>query len=101
MDVISFVSQKGGSGKSSLTLCCAVAAEQAGRRTLILDMDGQATAEAWYQDRETKEEEKENEDDENGCLTQSIGHGRDGFIHQIRLVVYWDDLYTRWQRSLN
>ena len=54
MDVISFVSQKGGAGKSSLTLCCAVAAEQAGRRTLVIDMDLQATAEAWYQDREAE-----------------------------------------------
>jgi len=54
VDVVSFVSQKGGSGKSSLTLCCAVAAEQAGRHTLVIDMDGQATAETWYQDREAE-----------------------------------------------
>lgn len=52
MRVISFVTQKGGSGKTTLTFNCAVAADEAGYRTLILDMDPQGTAEAWYQDRE-------------------------------------------------
>jgi chromosome partitioning protein len=52
MRVLSFVTQKGGAGKTTLTICCAVAAEQAGYQTLILDMDPQGTAEAWYQDRE-------------------------------------------------
>jgi chromosome partitioning protein len=52
MMVICFVTQKGGSGKTTLAVNCAVAAEQAGARTLILDMDAQATAEAWYQSRE-------------------------------------------------
>ena len=54
MRVITFVTQKGGSGKTALTTSCAVAAEQAGHRTLILDMDPQGTAEAWYQDREAE-----------------------------------------------
>ncbi|MHB1425658.1 MAG: AAA family ATPase [Gemmataceae bacterium] len=52
MRVLSFVSQKGGVGKSTLTLSCAVAAEQNGYRVLIVDMDPQGTAEAWYQDRD-------------------------------------------------
>ncbi len=52
MRVISFVTQKGGSGKTTLTLACAVAAEQDGHRVLIVDLDPQATAEAWYQDRD-------------------------------------------------
>jgi chromosome partitioning protein len=52
MMVICFVTQKGGSGKTTLAVNCAVAASQAGARALILDMDTQATAEAWYQGRE-------------------------------------------------
>jgi chromosome partitioning protein len=52
MRVLSLISQKGGTGKSVLTFCLAVAAEQVGYRVLILDMDPQGTAESWYQDRE-------------------------------------------------
>jgi chromosome partitioning protein len=52
MRVIAFVTQKGGSGKTTLCIHLAVAAEQAGGRALIVDLDPQGTAEAWYQDRE-------------------------------------------------
>jgi len=52
MIVISFVTQKGGSGKTTLAINCGVVASQKGNRILILDMDAQATAEAWYQDRD-------------------------------------------------
>lgn len=54
MRVITFVTQKGGSGKTALAISCAVAAEQAGQQTLLLDMDPQGSAEAWYQDREAE-----------------------------------------------
>jgi chromosome partitioning protein len=54
MQVISFVTQKGGSGKTTLAFCCAVAAQEHRAKVLILDMDSQGTAEAWYQDRETE-----------------------------------------------
>jgi chromosome partitioning protein len=54
VEVITFVSQKGGTGKSTLACCCAVAAEEIGRRVLLLDLDEQATAEAWYQNREAE-----------------------------------------------
>ena len=53
MRVIAFVTQKGGSGKTTLAVSCAIAAEEQGLRALVLDMDPQGTAEAWYQDRET------------------------------------------------
>lgn len=53
MRVITLVTQKGGSGKSVLGFCLAVAAEQHGNRVLILDMDPQGTATAWYKDRES------------------------------------------------
>jgi chromosome partitioning protein len=51
MRVVSFVSQKGGAGKSTLAISCAVAAEQDGYRVLLIDLDPQGTAEAWFQDR--------------------------------------------------
>ncbi len=54
MRVITFVTQKGGSGKTTLAISCAVAGEQAGNKILILDMDPQGSAEAWYQDREAE-----------------------------------------------
>lgn len=52
MTIICFITQKGGSGKTTLAISCGVAAAQAGKRVLILDMDAQATAETWYQDRD-------------------------------------------------
>ena len=54
MNVIAFVTQKGGSGKTTLCVNLAVAAEATGARCLILDMDPQASAEAWYHDREAE-----------------------------------------------
>ena len=54
MRVLSFVTQKGGSGKTTLVFCCAVAAEAQRKRVLILDMDPQGTATAWYKDREAE-----------------------------------------------
>jgi chromosome partitioning protein len=54
MRVISCVTQKGGSGKSCLITSTSVAAEEVGKRVLIVDLDPQGTAEAWYQDREAE-----------------------------------------------
>jgi chromosome partitioning protein len=54
MQVIAFVTQKGGSGKTTLCLNLAVAGEAAGARCLIVDLDPQGTAEAWYQAREAE-----------------------------------------------
>jgi chromosome partitioning protein len=54
MTVFSFVTQKGGSGKTTLAINCAVAAMLAKKRVVIFDMDEQATAEHWFQDREAE-----------------------------------------------
>jgi chromosome partitioning protein len=54
MRVISFVTQKGGAGKTTLSVNCAVAAERSGLKTLILDLDEQGSAEAWYQVRDAE-----------------------------------------------
>jgi chromosome partitioning protein len=54
MPVIAIVSQKGGSGKTTLAVQLAGAAESAGQTALIVDLDPQATASqwaAWRQDR--------------------------------------------------
>jgi chromosome partitioning protein len=51
MRTISFVTQKGGSGKSTLCINLAVAAQQAGRSVCILEMDRQATISDWADTR--------------------------------------------------
>lgn len=55
MKVISFVTQKGGSGKSTLTISCAVAALKLKKKVLIVDIDPQGTSEDWFQKRDFPE----------------------------------------------
>ena len=47
MKTISVLAQKGGSGKTTLAECLAVAAELDGKSAAILDMDPQGTAKSW------------------------------------------------------
>ena len=54
MKVISFVTQKGGSGKSTLCISLAVAAQEAGSSVCILEMDKQATVSQWLEHREAE-----------------------------------------------
>lgn len=47
MRTIALIAQKGGTGKTTIALSLAVAAEAAGRATLIVDLDPQASACKW------------------------------------------------------
>jgi len=54
MDIIAFINQKGGGGKSTLAVHTAVAAEQAGRRVIILDRDDkQGSSSSWGEARQS------------------------------------------------
>ena len=47
MQVVALLSQKGGAGKTTLALALAVAAQQTGRSTAVVDLDPQASAAKW------------------------------------------------------
>ena len=55
MQVWSFVSQKGGVGKTTIALHLAVYAEQQGQMTAILDCDPQSNCVRWAKERGTRE----------------------------------------------
>lgn len=57
MKAITFVTQKGGSGKSTLCISLAVAAQETGRSVCILEMDRQATVTDWAEHRESSSPE--------------------------------------------
>ncbi len=51
MKTLALLSQKGGSGKTTLALHIAVAAERSGVSTVVVDLDPQASAAAWGDSR--------------------------------------------------
>lgn len=51
MKTISIISQKGGAGKTTLALNLAGAAEILGHRTVVIDLDPQASAKGWHDHR--------------------------------------------------
>src|SRR3954471_3008939 len=57
MKPITFVTQKGGSGKSTLCINLAVAAQEAGRSVCILEMHRQATVSDWAEHRTSESPE--------------------------------------------
>ena len=54
MDIIAVIAQKGGTGKTTLTVSLAVAAELSGRTVAIVDLDPQASASRWGDRRKTE-----------------------------------------------
>ncbi len=54
MKTIAILSQKGGTGKTTLTLHLAVAAERAGLPAAVLDLDPQASATGWKDSRDSE-----------------------------------------------
>ncbi|MGB8278366.1 MAG: ParA family protein [Methylovirgula sp.] len=55
MRTIAFINQKGGTGKSTLAACLAVAAKDAGERVFLIDMDPQKSLIKWGHRREDKD----------------------------------------------
>ena len=51
MKTIAILSNKGGTGKTTLAIHLAVAAEQASKRTAVLDLDPQDSATTWGEAR--------------------------------------------------
>lgn len=51
---VGVVAQKGGVGKTTLTLALAVLAERAKQRAAVVDADPQATASGWFQKRQER-----------------------------------------------
>ena len=54
MKVIGLLSRKGGVGKTTIALHLAVLAQEAGRRTLLVDLDPQRSAAGWWRAREAE-----------------------------------------------
>lgn len=55
MRTIALVTQKGGSGKSTIASSLAVSAHEAGERVFVIDMDPQASLLRWFKVREEKD----------------------------------------------
>lgn len=78
MKTIAFLAQKGGTGKTTLALSLAVAAQHDGRLTVIIDLDPQATACNWG-DRRTAPAPIVT-DAQPARLAQALERARDGGV---------------------
>jgi chromosome partitioning protein len=79
MKILGLLSRKGGSGKTTLAVHLAVAAQATGRRVLLIDADPQGSAAAWWQARAaaTPEMEAVTPDKLNDVLDAARGAGID------------------------
>jgi chromosome partitioning protein len=57
MKTLTLATQKGGTGKSSLAVSLAVAAQERGLKVYVVDLDPQGTARNWYERREAERPE--------------------------------------------
>ena len=55
MRTVAILSQKGGTGKTTISLHLAVAAQQAGQAAVVIDLDPQASSAGWKDSRATEE----------------------------------------------
>jgi chromosome partitioning protein len=55
MQIIAILSQKGGTGKTTISLHLAVAAKEAGKAVVVIDLDPQASAAGWKDSRSAEE----------------------------------------------
>ncbi len=79
MKTIAFIAQKGGTGKTTLALSLAVAAEHHGLQTLIVDLDPQATACNWGDRRQA--DSPLVMDAQPARMPQALEKARSGGIH--------------------
>jgi chromosome partitioning protein len=79
MKVLGLLSRKGGSGKTTLAIHIAVAAQAAGRRVLLIDTDPQGSTAAWWKARaaNTPEMEAATPDQLRGLLETARKQGID------------------------
>ena len=56
MKTLALISQKGGSGKTTLAVHLAVCAIQEGKAVALIDLDPQASCLDWFQARDTQNE---------------------------------------------
>jgi chromosome partitioning protein len=78
MKTLGVIAQKGGTGKTTLSVHLAVQATRDGLRVLLLDMDPQASATAWWKRRR----------DEHPELIQGQGDALPGILEQARAREY-------------
>lgn len=78
MKAITFVTQKGGSGKSTLCISLAIAAQETGHSVCILEMDRQATISDWAEHRTRESPE----------VAQIEAAQLEGIIEQLRQTAY-------------
>src|SRR5918993_3849479 len=78
MKAITFVTQKGGSGKSTLCISLAIAAQEAGHSVCIREMDRQATISDWAEHRTRESPE----------VAQIEAAQLEGIIEQLRQTAY-------------